>query len=220
LSLFQPEVELLGHRLDSTGVGIIPRHIASVQNFPTPTDAKGIQRFVGLCNWSSNVIFDFSRKVAPLVSLLRKGVKFDWTPSHDEAMKILKADICNAAKIYHVDFDSPIYIAVDASDGYFGSMVYQIKSYKPEDIEGLRAELTFREQFLKPGTIATDHPIVPKRGKNTPTLFNLSPVSKVLLKKTKHLDSMEIPEQDTDDPEKDIHARELIMKVRYGISSD
>lgn len=208
IALFQREVELLGHRLDSNGIGIIPRHIASVQKFPTPTDSKSIQRFVGLCNWSSNVIFNFSKKVAPLVKLLRKGEPFEWGESQESAMTILKADICEAARIYHINYDEPIYIAVDASDGYFGSMCYQIKTYRPEDVDALKADLTFREQFSKPGTLKTVHPVLPASGKNTPTLFNLSPVSKVLLKQTKHLENPDSEEPDELEPKRPIFTRD------------
>ncbi len=175
LKLFQTEIDFVGRRIDHLGIRPLPRHLTAVKEFPRPTTARNVMQWLGLLQWMSNTIPDFSAKIAPFLVLLKKGVRFFWDDDLEKHFQQTKEDILKASKVYFIDYKAPVYIAADASKSHHGYVAYQIKSFNREDIDTFRESLYFAEQFTTPG-IKTYHPILPPTSKNTAPLKYMSPV--------------------------------------------
>ena len=85
------EFECLGSVVSAGQVRPSPKKTASVANFPTPSDPKAIQRFIGLANYYRRFVPNFSRIGAPLTTLTRQDVPWEWTPLHQSAFDELKS---------------------------------------------------------------------------------------------------------------------------------
>ncbi|KFP35655.1 hypothetical protein N324_11589, partial [Chlamydotis macqueenii] len=72
------------------GMACIPLHtLTSLDQVKMPESKKDLQQALGLLVFWRKHIPDFSIIARPLYDLLRKGVKWEWTPSQEEAMQLL-----------------------------------------------------------------------------------------------------------------------------------
>jgi len=68
------EVNYLGHH-----VGLGPKKVQAVLDFPAPTNRRQLQQFLGLAGYSRKFVPHFAHISAALSDLLKKGTKFVWT---------------------------------------------------------------------------------------------------------------------------------------------
>jgi len=76
-SWFQEGVEFLGHKVDANGVSPTQEKVQTFISKPSPHNLKELQSVLGAFNYYSRFIKDYSVKVAPLLRLTRKKMKFD-----------------------------------------------------------------------------------------------------------------------------------------------
>ncbi|PKU37041.1 endogenous retrovirus group k member 18 pol [Limosa lapponica baueri] len=73
----------------------IPKDIlTTLDQVKMPESKKELQHALGLLVFWRRHIPDFSIIARPLYDLLRKGMSWDWTPVHEEALQLL---VCEAA---------------------------------------------------------------------------------------------------------------------------
>jgi hypothetical protein len=53
--------------------------VEAILKHPAPKNAKQLRQFLGTCNFHSRFIVGYANYVAPLLSLLKHGVKWRWT---------------------------------------------------------------------------------------------------------------------------------------------
>ena len=70
------EVKFLGHVVSALGVSIYLDKVEAVMSWERPKSVFEIRNFLGLAGCYKRFIEDFSRLVAPMTRLTRKGVKF------------------------------------------------------------------------------------------------------------------------------------------------
>ena len=87
---FTDQVQYLGHIFDKDGVKPNPDKVRAILDAPAPRDLKQLQSLVGLCNFYSKFIPNFTNVFAPLYSLLKKEVKFHWGPEQQICLEIIK----------------------------------------------------------------------------------------------------------------------------------
>ena len=68
-----------------------------------------------MANYSSKYIRDFATLTAPLQELTRKDVRFDWTPTHQEAFEKLINALSSAPCMSYFDKNKQTFVTVDAS---------------------------------------------------------------------------------------------------------
>lgn len=94
-AFFSSSVTYLGHVFDRDGVHPNPEKVKAIVEAPAPCDVKQLQAFLGLCNFYSRFIPNFTNVLSPLYSLLRKNVKFCWKPEQQKSFDIVKSLFLN-----------------------------------------------------------------------------------------------------------------------------
>ena len=74
-----PSISFLGHIITRDGISSDPKKVQTVRDWPTPKTAKQVKQFVGLAGYYRRFVKDFSKLVAPMTKLTRKGEKFIWS---------------------------------------------------------------------------------------------------------------------------------------------
>jgi len=70
------EVKYLGHTITPTGLKPNDDQVIAVKKYPTPTNVKEVQQFLGLTSYYCRFIKQFSKITHPLHALTCKGTKF------------------------------------------------------------------------------------------------------------------------------------------------
>src|SRR5712664_1710078 len=102
----------------------------TVSIWPTPTNLKAVQAFLGFANFYCRFIVGFSDIVIPLIHLTCKDTPFSWDPDNMKAFKALKHAFTMAPILAHFNPDNPIVVETDASDYAIAAIISQIS---PDD---------------------------------------------------------------------------------------
>ena len=87
------QVAYVGHLLTSDGVVPDPKKVKAIIEMPAPTDVTGLQRLLGMVNYLSKYIPNYSELTAPLRTLLHKDTEWCWLQQHEQAFEKLKIAI-------------------------------------------------------------------------------------------------------------------------------
>jgi hypothetical protein len=66
----------LGFIISTDGIQVDLEKVIAVQKWKTPTTIRGVQSFLGFCNFYWRFIREYSHITKPLVTLMRKDVPF------------------------------------------------------------------------------------------------------------------------------------------------
>ncbi|KJZ69408.1 hypothetical protein HIM_11204 [Hirsutella minnesotensis 3608] len=138
------EVKYLGMIISTTGVRMDPAKVDCLVNWETPVNVKDVQAFLGFSNFYRRFIKGFSRIVRPLVALTRKLVKWNWTPSCQEAFDALKSSFTSAPILRHFDPAKEVFVECDASDFVSSGILSQ------EDDQGVLHPVAFMSKKYDP----------------------------------------------------------------------
>jgi hypothetical protein len=83
-------IKYLGVIISHNKVEINPVKIAGVSEWPTPTNKKEVQSFVGFINFYRRFILNFSQHARPLFDPTMKDVRFIWGSPQEDAFVMLK----------------------------------------------------------------------------------------------------------------------------------
>ena len=175
-AFYKESIKWLGHIISENGVAVDTRKTQAVQDWPTPTSIKELQQFLGLANYFRKFMQGYSKLVAPLTDLLKKGSLFQWNAEQNEAFEGIKYSLTHAPVLALPDFGKHFVLQSDASGYGLGAVLTQegrpiaYHSRKMNDHEfkysGNNKELlaaydalrTFRPYLLGvPFTFITDH---------------------------------------------------------------
>ena len=121
------EVEYLGHLLTPEGLKMNKRLVEAIKEFPSPTDVRGVRRFLGLASYYRRFIDGFSKIAEPLRELTHKNTDFQWTEACDEAMTRLKNRLTTAPVLAYPSFDKLYTVEIDASISGLGAVLMQMQ---------------------------------------------------------------------------------------------
>jgi len=102
------KVQFLGHVISAEGISVDLAKIATVVEWPRPTNITKVQSFLGITGYYQRFVQDFSKIATPLTQLLRKDHKFDWTANCEASFQELKQRLVTA----------PILVIPEGNDGY------------------------------------------------------------------------------------------------------
>ena len=124
-SFMQTEVEVLGHKVSSEGLSPLENKVEAIKEWKAPSNIHELRSFLGAIGYYRNFIKDFAKVTAPLCTLLRKGIKFEWKKEQEESFKILKERLINAPILRFPRFDREFIIRTDASYDGIGGVLLQ-----------------------------------------------------------------------------------------------
>ncbi len=122
---FKTSVEFLGFVLDGKGLAMSPNKVSAVKHWSKPTTLKGLQSFLGFCNFYRRFVQDYSAVVSPLTKLTRKNTPFNWDTPQDTAFNLLKTKLTEMPVLRHHDPNKKAIIETDASDSACGAVLSQ-----------------------------------------------------------------------------------------------
>lgn len=119
------ELKYLGVIVGGTGIKPDPEKVKAVTDIKSIKDKKDLERFLGVTNYLSKFIPDYSTLTAPLRDLLRKDCIFQWELPQESAFIRLKDALVNSPilQIYNVNKD--IVMSVDCSSEGVGACLLQ-----------------------------------------------------------------------------------------------
>jgi hypothetical protein len=119
------KIEYLGVIISHNKVEMDPVKIAGVADWPTPSNKKEVQSFVGFVNFYQHFIPGFSHHVCALFDLTMKDVRFIWgLPQEDSFMK-LKELVTSALVLVLPDDNLPFRLEADSSSTATGAVLSQ-----------------------------------------------------------------------------------------------
>lgn len=108
-----------------------------------PANAKELHSYLGLAQYSSRFIYNFSTLVEPLWELIKKGIVWKWEETEQRALERLKAAISTKAMSYfNKDWETTL--IVDASPVGLGAVLTQSRS----KVESDRRVVAFASRLL------------------------------------------------------------------------
>ena len=126
------QVKLLGFLVSKEGVAMDPDKVEAISNRTPPKDVKGVQVWLGICNYYRRHVKDFAKIASPLVDMLRKDAIFKWGKDEQESFKKLKQGLVSYPVLKHPDFARQFIISTDASGFAMGAVLAQIDDNKTE----------------------------------------------------------------------------------------
>ena len=133
--LFTEKVNYVGHDLSSAGVSVAQEKYNTITNYPTPTSIKAVRSFLGFVGYYRSHIKDFAQLAEPLHAMSRKGARFEWTTTCEDAFQRLKSSLVNSTALAYPDFTREFHLKTDASDTAIGGVLEQEQDGKPVIIE-------------------------------------------------------------------------------------
>jgi transposase InsO family protein len=143
--LYAEEIKFCGKILNEEGVKHDPKRTEALAQMAEPETAAELQQFICALNWVSNSIPDFARNCKSLrdkletictrigkrtkKSLINIPITLD--KDEKESFEYLKQQVKETLILSHPDPDAEFGLFCDASDGGWGSMLFQIRDYDP-----------------------------------------------------------------------------------------
>jgi transposase InsO family protein len=116
----------LGFIITTDGIEVDPEKVSAVVNWQTPSNVRGIQSFLGFCNFYRRFIPEYGKIAKPLVQLTKTGIAFQFDRKCWNAFEELKARLTSAPVLRHYNPELESMIETDASDGVLAGVLSQL----------------------------------------------------------------------------------------------
>ena len=129
-----PEINVFGHIVSSRGIQPDKKKVEAVANAPAPKTSAEVHSFLGLVNYCSRYVADYSTTTYPLRQLLKEKTKFHWGEEQQKRFLKLKQAITSAPILAHFSISAPTRVVVYASPWALGAVLLQQQSdstYRP-----------------------------------------------------------------------------------------
>uniref|UniRef100_A0A3Q3K843 Gypsy retrotransposon integrase-like protein 1 n=1 Tax=Monopterus albus TaxID=43700 RepID=A0A3Q3K843_MONAL len=167
---FQTSVKYLGHVVSERGVETDAEKVEALKTWPTPTNLKELQSFLGFAGYYRRFIQGYSSIVRPLTVLTAgyppirkrgKKIKRDahseyyhprdpfgqrWTSQCQEAFDLIIQKLTSAPVLGFADPQLPYILHTDASTSGLGAALYQIQDGQPRALAFASRSLTRSEK--------------------------------------------------------------------------
>lgn len=133
-NFFGTEVTYLGHKITDQGILPDDSKFNAILNYPIPTNADEVRRFVAFCNYYRKFVPNFAVITHPLNQLLKKNSNFFWSEKCQVALNTLRHFLISPTVLQYPDFSKefiqpqiqpPPPLTTDASDVGIGAVLPQ-----------------------------------------------------------------------------------------------
>ncbi len=119
------KTKFLGFIVSTKGIAVDPEKIEAITHWQTPETVRGIQSFLGFCNFFRRFIRGFGQIALPLVALTKKKQTWRWEEAQQEAFDQLKCALTNTPILVHFDPSRETILETDASGGVAAGVLSQ-----------------------------------------------------------------------------------------------
>ena len=116
----------LGFIVSTDGIEVDPEKVEVIYNWMPPKTVKGVQSFLGFCNFYRRFIQDYGVIAKPLVRLTKTNVPFVFDQDCQEAFEELKGRLTSSPILRHYNPELESMLETDASDGVVGGILSQL----------------------------------------------------------------------------------------------
>jgi hypothetical protein len=118
----------LGYELSHKGFAISEDRISAVKDLRAPTSASELSSILSMLNYFRHFLpSDYSERTKSFRELLRNGVPWDWTASHNKVFCDLKEIIASAPVLHFYDPSLETILTCDASSSAVGAVLTQVQ---------------------------------------------------------------------------------------------
>jgi len=136
------QVNYLGFVISPNQIEMDDKKIQAVQEWPEPTNVKEVRGFLGFTNFYRRFIKDYSKIAAPLTSLTKADITFEWNEKARSAFDELKKRVTDKPILGVADPGKPYEVETDASEFALGGQLGQ------RDAEGRLHPIAFFSKKL------------------------------------------------------------------------
>ena len=129
------KVPFFGNILSKDGLSPDTTKVELIQLWPTLTNHKELQSFLGTVNYLSRFLVFLSDLRAPLQSLFKKDTEFVWTSVHQNTFDQIKLHVSNDVKLQFYDCSKLLYIEVNMSKKGIGTVMLQEYNIMKDDLK-------------------------------------------------------------------------------------
>jgi len=140
----QRETEYLGFIINNEGVKVDPIKTAAIWDWKAPTNKKGIQEFMGFCNFYRRFINGFSRTAKALYDRTKKDIIWEWGNKEQTAFDELRPKLCSTPVLTYFKAGRPLLVETDTSQYVCSGILSQ------QDEDGKRKPIACRSKTMKP----------------------------------------------------------------------
>ena len=126
VKLGHSHMRCLGHLVSSQGIGIDPKKLSMIPDWPRPTTGKDLMSFLGFVTF----IRDHIRHVADLTGPLeavKNNKTLEWNDTLEQCFLLTKKAVMSAPFLQYPDYSRPFHVATDASNTGVGGVLFQPK---------------------------------------------------------------------------------------------
>ena len=124
-SFLYTEITYLGYLINEHGIRPSTENVEAIVNYPTPRNAKEVQRFLGIAGFFRRFVQNFSIIAKPLYDILKKDSKFKFGAEENEAFETLREKLTSypILAVYSPHLETELHC--DASATGFGAILMQ-----------------------------------------------------------------------------------------------
>ncbi|KAJ3659560.1 hypothetical protein Zmor_011244 [Zophobas morio] len=122
------EISYLGYLVNNDGIRPDPKNVEAILQYPIPTNAKEVHRFVGIARYFRKFINGFSVLTKPLYDLLKKNVEFRFGEKELESFEQVKNQLASYPLLAVYDPHTQTELHCDACTSGFGAILLQKQS--------------------------------------------------------------------------------------------
>jgi transposase InsO family protein len=116
----------LGFIVSTDGIQVDPEKVSTILQWNYPRSVKGVQSFLGFCNFYRRFIRNYGSIARSLTKLTRKHSTFVFDEICRKAFDELKARLASAPLLYHFDSERQSMLETDASDAVVAGVFSQL----------------------------------------------------------------------------------------------
>ncbi|GJS80912.1 reverse transcriptase domain-containing protein [Tanacetum coccineum] len=125
MEVFMDDFSIFGQKISRARIEVDRAKIDVIAKFPYPTNVKGVRSFLEHVGFYRGFIEDLSMIYKPMIQILMKYAKFDFSNDCKKAFNIMKEKLTITPIIISPDWNVPFELMCDASDFAVGSVLGQ-----------------------------------------------------------------------------------------------
>ena len=129
----QAQIEFLGHIVSADGLQMDPRKLDAINQWPPPTNAKDVQRFLGLTGYYRKFIKNYATLLRPISDLVKKNNTWKWDNEQQLCFDHIKQILTSSPILQLPDYSREFHVTTDASDSCIGGVLSQLND-KGDDL--------------------------------------------------------------------------------------